>query len=259
MKKKKKIVLLAIFIFFLCFCLYFISINKNISKFAPSDKTNQIEETKKYGDTIIGWLTVEGTNIDLPLVKDTATADVPEREYNNAWVYSSPDSRSNHVSFVSHNIRNVSKHPIVGDTTMTGFEQLMSFIYKDFTAKNQYIAYTNEKGNTDIYRIYAVALLKNNQSAAFKDTYTESEQDKYIKESMNESMFDIDVSVNKTDKLLSLMTCTRFYGGNDSYTFRVDARKLRFKEKQKLAKVKTNKNYEKINNILEEGVTDEEI
>ena len=71
-------------------------------------------------------------------------------------------------------------------------------------------------------------------------------------------MYDIDVDVNEDDKLLSLMTCTRFYGG-DSYSFIVDARKLRDNEKQTISEASTNKNYKKIVKRMKEGDTNEEV
>ena len=141
---------------------------------------------------------------------------------------------------------------------MTGFEQLLSFIYPSFVEDNQYIAYTDVNNNKAIYKIYSVSLVENDQSASFKDIYTSAEQKAYIEKAKKNSMYDIDVDVNEDDKLLSLMTCTRFYGG-DSYSFIVDARKLRDGEKQIVSKVSTNENYKKIVKRMKEGDTNEEV
>ena len=129
----------------------------------------------------------------------------------------------------------------------------MSFIYLDFIKENQYIAYTDVNGKQSIYKIYAVSLINDDQKATYKDTYTEQEEDEYIDKAKNESMYDIDVDVDATDKQISLLTCTRFYGSDTSYSFKVDARELRTGEKQQLAKVKTNNNYKKIEKRMKEG------
>ena len=71
-------------------------------------------------------------------------------------------------------------------------------------------------------------------------------------------MYNIDVDVNKDDKLLSLITCTRFYGGN-AYSFVVDARKVRDNEKNNISKVEINKNYKPIEERMKEGVKNEEV
>ncbi len=141
---------------------------------------------------------------------------------------------------------------------MTGFEQLLSFIYPSFVEDNQYIAYTDVNNNKAIYKIYSVSLVENDQSASFKDIYTSAEQKAYTEKAKKNSMYDIDVDVNEDDKLLSLMTCTRFYGG-DSYSFIVDARKLRDDEKQIVSKASTNENYKRIAERMKEGDTNEEV
>ncbi|CDE73837.1 putative sortase SrtB family [Clostridium sp. CAG:451] len=256
-KKEKMYIYLIILIFVLSFILYFISIQPKSSKLKLEDKTTEINKAKKYGDSVVGWLTVEGTNIDLPLIQVTDNTNINRRDYNYAWIYAHPDLKSNHVSYISHNIRNVSRKPIINDKNMSGFEQLLSFIYPSFISDNQYIAYTvnNEQA---LYKIYAVSLVENDQSASFKDIYTESEQQEYIEKAKKTSMYNIDVDVNKDDKLLSLITCTRFYGGN-AYSFVVDARKVRDNEKNNISKVEINKNYKPIEERMKEGVKNEEV
>ena len=54
-------VYLIIFIFALSFIFYFISVKPKSSKLKLEDMTNEINEAKKYGDSVVGWLTVEGT------------------------------------------------------------------------------------------------------------------------------------------------------------------------------------------------------
>ena len=271
MKKKKKvekqkntktvIVLgLVVIVFIVAIIFFFLSENKVMSDFKILDETKKINNAKEYGDDIVGWLRIEGTNIDLPLVgAGNGDVDVLKGDYDFAWTNAFPDEKSNRPAFISHNIRNVSSNPIIDDDTMTRFEQLMSYIYLDFIKYNQFIEYTNSEGETSIYRIYGVALLEDDQNSSYSDTYTESEQKRYLKKVKRESMYDIDVDVNSNDLLLTLFTCTRFYGPNTNYSFRVDARKLRDDEEKVYAKVKPNENYDVIKERMEEGVNNEEI
>ena len=185
-------------------------------------------------------------------------ADVSRRDYEYAWTNSFPDDKSNHFTYISHNIRNVSSNPIVGDKSMTYFEQLMSFIYPDFIKDNQFIEFTYPSGKTTIFRIYGVSLIKDNQELSYYDTFNDKELEDYIKQVREESMYDIDVDVDSNDMLLTLYTCTRFYGGN-AYSFRIDARELREGEKMKYSTVDINNNYEKIKERMEEGEKNEEV
>lgn len=259
--KKKMIIALSILIVIVAIALVFVyyKVNFRTSDFAVLDETDKIEDAKQYGDEVVGWLRVEGTNIDLPLIKINEDTDVYNDAYDFAWTNSIPDGTGNRPAYISHNVRNVSRNPIVGDDTMTRFEQLMSFIYPDFIKDNQFIEFTDSEGDTSLYRIYAVALLEDDQNASFSDTYTDEEQRRYIKKAKRESMYDIDVDVNEDDLMLTLFTCTRFYGAYTSYSFRVDARKLREGEDKIYAKVETNKNYEKIKERMEEGENNEEV
>ena len=251
--KKKSLTILGIIIIFVVACglLIYQSFNKT-SDFTVVDESDKIKEAESYGDDVTGWLRVEGTNIDLALVARNNEMDISNTDYEYAWTNSFPDGTGNRPAYISHNIRNVSRNPIVGDDTMTRFEQLMSFIYPSFVKENQFIEFTDSEGDTSLYRIYAVALLNDDQNASFSDTYTSSEQKRYIKKAKRESMYDIDVDVNEDDLMLTLFTCTRFYGADTSYSFRVDARKLRDGEDKIYAKVKTNENYEKIKERMEE-------
>ena len=259
--KKRRIILLILLIIIVAVILSFVYYKSNFkfSTFAMKDESTKIEDAKQYGDNVVGWLRVEGTNIDLPLIMVDEDTDVLNGDYEYAWTNSFPDGTGNRPAYISHNVRNVSRNPILGDDTMTYFEQLMSFIYPEFISDNQFIEFTDSEGDTNLYRIYAVALLIDDQNASFLDTYTEAEQKRYIKKAKRESMYDIDVDVNEDDLMLTLFTCTRFYGADTSYSFRVDARKLREGEDKIYAKVKTNDNYEKIRERMEEGDSNEEV
>ena len=257
--KNRVLLLLGILIIIVAIVLVFMYYKSNykISDFTIINESDKIEDAKKYGDNVVGWLRVEGTNIDLPLIMIDDDTDVLNGKYQFAWTNSIPDGTGNRPAYISHNVRNVSSNPIVGDDTMNYFEQLMSFIYPDFIKDNQFIEFTDSEGDTSLYRVYAVALLNDDQNASFMDTYTQGEQKRYIKKAKRESMYDIDVDVKEDDLMLTLFTCTRFYGASNSYSFRVDARKLREGEDKIYAKVKTNENYEKIKERMEEGESNE--
>ena len=261
MKKEVKtviILILIILIIIIASLFWYYKVNIKTSNFKIKNETSNIENAKQYGDEVVGWLRVEGTNIDMALIRSDDDTNILSGDYEFAWTNSYPDAKSNRRAFISHNIRNVSRNPIIGDDTMTRFEQLMSYIYIDFVKENQFIEYTDNTGKTSLYRVYGVALLNDDQNASYSDTYTEKEQQEYIEKVKKESMYDIDVNVKKDDLLLTLFTCTRFYGASTNYSFRVDARKLRDGEEKTYAKVKTNENYKVIKERMEEGEKNEE-
>ena len=258
--KKKTLTIAGVIIIFIVACLLLLYQNfGKTSDFTIIDESAKIKEAESYGDDVTGWLRVEGTNIDLALVARNNEMDISNTDYEYAWTNSYPDEKSNHFTYISHNVRNVSSNPIIGDDTMTYFEQLMSFIYPDFIKENQFIEFTNPDGETSIYRIFGVTLIDEPQTSSYYDTFNDEELDEYIKKAKDESMYDMDVDVNSDDMLLTLYTCTRFYGFGNAYSFRVDARELREGESMRYSTVEVNNNYKEIEERMKEGESNEEV
>ena len=65
------------------------------------------------------------------------------------------------------------------------------------------------------------------------------------------------LNVDDKDKLLTLVTCTRFYGERVDYSFVVDARLVRKNEMAKNYMVVENKKYKKIKKIMNGADEDE--
>ncbi len=258
--KKKTLTIAGVIIIFIVACLLLLYQNfGKTSDFTIIDESAKIKEAESYGDDVTGWLRVEGTNIDLALVARNNEMDISNTDYEYAWTNSYPDLNSNHFTYISHNVRNVSSNPIIGDDSMTYFEQLMSFIYPEFIKENQFIEFTNPDGDTSIYRIFGVTLIDEPQTSSYYDTFNDEELDEYIKKAKDESMYDMDVDVNSDDMLLTLYTCTRFYGFGNAYSFRVDARELREGESMRYSTVEVNNNYKEIEERMKEGESNEEV
>lgn len=243
-KKNKRILILPVLVILLIIGVLII---KGISK-DEYEVTSRVSNTKKMSkeySEVIGWLKVQGTNIDYPVV-DFNKVNVDEMEYDFVWKNTSTKKIEDKVTIVGHNIKNVSKEPILNDSTMTRFEQLMSFVYYDFAKDNEYIQYTVD-GKEYVYKIYAVTFSttdEENNSLTFKDT---KEKEEYIKKVKKNSLFDYDIDVDKDDKLISLVTCTRMFGyDNTDVKFKVEGRLVRKNENKKSYKVEKSKNYDDI-------------
>ena len=81
----------------------------------------------------------------------------------------------------------------------------------------------------------------------------ETELKEYIDQSLKDSFYDFDISVDENDNIITLITCTRFYGRVNHYSFKIDARMVRDKEKIKNYSVKENSNYKKIEETMRAG------
>ena len=83
-----------------------------------------------------------------------------------------------------------------------------------------------------------------------KNYIDEERMEKYIKTTSIKSIFNFDIDVRKTDKIISLDTCTRMYGSPSTMHFRVNGRLLRKGEVATPSKVTTSTKYEEIKKIM---------
>lgn len=233
-----------------------------IKYFSPyytiESRINDIKKYKGYdGTKAIGWLKVQGTNIDFPIVYYYDT-DVTDPTNDLGWSFIREDEMNRKITLFSHNVLNVSSNPIIADKNHHRFEQLMSFIYPSFVEKNKYIQYT-VNGKDHLYKIYGISFQKENTVDTEKSDYTNQEIAEYIEKTRKKSYFKFDTDVVETDDLLTLVTCTRFFGSTTEYSFVVDARRVRDKEKIKNYGITEKKSYNRIKEIMEGEKKDEEV
>lgn len=252
--KKKKVFLFIGILSFLClisaiaFLLFYDyypveSRVNNVEKYASND-------TDDY--TTVGWLRVQGTNIDYPVIY-TPDYDLSKKTDDFVWTDVSSDRLLNKVNIIGHNILNLSTQPLVASENHRRFEQLMSFIYLDFVRDNKYIQYTFQ-GEEYVYKIFSVSFVSHDETGlyAFED-YTDEEMNDYIQKSLEDSIFEFDIDVNENDKIISLITCTRMYGPGNDIEFKVDARLVRNGELKTNYGVQKSDKYQEIDDIMKGG------
>ena len=155
-KYKKQLVILSIVIIL---CLVSIIIFKPYYK--SKDRVKKIKNFNESKENIkpLGWLRVQGTNIDFPIMYYYDVEDVGDPPYDLGWSFDNNRKLANRTVILSHNMRNVSSKPLIGDKEHARFEQLMGYIYYDFVKENKYIQYTID-GKNYLFKIYGVSLQK---------------------------------------------------------------------------------------------------
>lgn len=244
---KKKMVcsigLVLLIVVFITICIVLNTNNKKNYKTIDLSFTSGIDKLNSFdgkGYYKIGWLQVQGTNIDMPIMETNYLIE-EENSPSFGWLSADYVTGENREVLLGHNIINVSSTPMLPNKDLTDFEELMAFTYYDFAKDNLYIQYT-KNGKDEIYLIYAVGFYNYSEYdvASIKES-TKIEQ--YIKNSKERSIYDYDVDVDSSDSLIELKTCTRYFGNNEKQQFAISARKLRKNEKTVKYDVKKNKNY----------------
>ena len=218
---------------------------RNIAKEQKNEKDNTGYET-------IGWLKVQGTKIDAPIIGYEYVTDLAHVEKDDyLWNNNNKEKLFNQVVISGHNIMNLSNTPKIGEKYFSRFDDLMAFVYEDFINDNKYIQYTvNEEDH--VYKIFGVFFEKDYKlDLNHKENYTKEETKDYIKQINESSIYEFDVEVDENDSLITLTTCTRIFGKNNQKQFVVVGRLLRENEKMDNYKVTANDKYKEIKKLME--------
>ena len=235
--------------------IVFFTNNADGATFKTVDRVKHIKKEKKKekdakGYATIGWLRVQGTNIDAPIIKYDSMEGMEEVNKDDfLWNEYPVEKIQKRVNIQGHNILNLSAKPEVGLDYFTRFENLMSFVYIDFAKENQYIQYTVD-GKNYLYQIFAVYFDEvYNLDLYNPNEYSDEEVEAFIQRSLDKSLYKYDVEVNKDEKVISLITCTRMYG-NDKKQFLVVGKMIDSDSKTTNYKVKENSNYKEVKNLM---------
>ena len=235
--------------------IVFFTNNADGATFKTVDRVKHIKKEKKKekdakGYATIGWLRVQGTNIDAPIIKYDSMEGMEEvNKEDFLWNEYPEEKIQKRVNIQGHNILNLSAKPEVGLDYFTRFENLMSFVYIDFAKENQYIQYTVD-GKNYLYQIFAVYFDEvYNLDLYNPNEYSDEEVEAFIQRSLDKSLYKYDVEVNKDEKVISLITCTRMYG-NDKKQFLVVGKMIDSDSKTTNYKVEENSNYKEVKNLM---------
>ncbi len=215
------------------------------------------------GDTYsyekVGWIQVQGTSIDLPVLYSLEVRYPVELEgYAHMTKYY--PGFHNHLEVEGHNIFNLSAHPKIESKSFVRFEALMAFVYYDFAKENKYIQLTYG-GEEYLYKIFMAGFIPETVAyrLPFSLDYTEDQMKEFLEKVDSYNIYDFDVDVSTEDSVLVLNTCTRFFGQNDDRGFYVIGRLVRDNEKIRNYSVTKNENYKEIEKILKGSEENEEM
>lgn len=165
-----------------------------------------LESLREANEDIVSWLMVDGTNINYPIVKTDnndyyLNHDINKNTKGSGWTFmdyrNSIDLSDDNTIFYGHNLIN-----------KTAFGSLSNVFTKDwYNESNHYIVVLNDKGKYiyEVFSIYTidpeVYYLQNN--FANKDDYFE-----FLKTLKSRSIYDFDIDIKNTDKIITLSTCT---------------------------------------------------
>ena len=212
-----------------------------------TEKMLELEELKKENEEIIGWLEIEDTKINYPVVQTTDNDFYLTHNYKKEK--SSAGSLFLDKDFDLEN--GSSNYLIYGHRSTRGlmFEDLMKYAKKDFYENHTKIKFTTEKEDA-IYEILAVfysrVYYKSEKNVFryyfFVNAETEKEFNDYVSNAKKTSIYDTGVTAEYGDQLLTLSTCE--YSQEDG-RFAVVAKKIKNEDKDENKNESLNQNVNK--------------
>ncbi len=193
----------------------------------------KVIELQKQNSDIVGWLQIEGTNINYPVLQGEDNSYYMTHTYNkeysrNGSIFLDKDYNwelpSANLLMYGHNNKNG-----------TMFEELMNYkeesYYKEHT-KIKFIT-NNEEAEYEIIAAFLSRVYYKNEKDVFRYYYfinAENEQqfNEYVQNSKKDSLYDTGITAQYGDQLLTLSTCS--YHTEDG-RFAVVAKKIKPEEK----------------------------
>lgn len=182
------------------------------------------DNLKKINSDVVGWIKVNGTNINYPFVQSKDNkyylTHSFNKSYNNAgWVFL--DYRNNNI-----NNRNTIIYPH-GRTDKTMFGTLRKVLNNGWinNTNNYVIKISTEKENSlwQIFSIYHIPTTNDYLQTEFKD---EREYQRFLNILKNRSNHNFNTSITSNDTILTLSTCY-----NDSEKMVVHAKLIKKQKK----------------------------
>lgn len=182
------------------------------------------DNLKKINSDVVGWIKVNGTNINYPFVQSKDNkyylTHSFNKSYNNAgWVF---------LDYRNNNINN--RNTIIyahGRTDKTMFGTLRKVLNNGWinNANNYVIKISTEKENSlwQIFSIYHIPTTNDYLQTEFKD---EREYQRFLNILKNRSNHNFNTSITSNDTILTLSTCY-----NDSEKMVVHAKLIKKRKK----------------------------
>ncbi len=255
---KKKICILIVIVLILSTCIYPLFRSSTIFKIEKRLHQIKLEQKKDDKDfKTVGWIRVQGTKIDVPIIAIVNGDEFPVTREKYAWTVNNDDKIYNSMMIYGHNVYNLSAKPKISSKNFKRFEEVLAFIYYDFAKENQYIQ-LSMNNKEYIYKIFSVAIVNSyNVSHLPVGEYSPDELKYEIKVLKENSLFDYNMKVTEKDKVLSLVTCTRIYGMDSNDNIVVTAKRIDEKSVKKTTKIKKTKKYNELVKVLKGESADE--
>lgn len=165
-----------------------------------------IKKLRKTNESIVSWLTVDGTNINYPIVKGDDNSFYLNHDINgnlkfSGWTFmdyrNAVDLSDDNTIFYGHNLAN-----------KTAFGSLENLFKEEWVnSSNHYIVILTEEDKF-IYEVFSVYTIDPEVYYLQNNFIDKEGYHQFLNTLKSRSIFDFNVDLNEKDKIITLSTCT---------------------------------------------------
>lgn len=177
-----------------------------------TERILQLEELKKENEDIIGWIEIEDTNINYPVLQTT------DNDFYLTHNYKKEKARGGSL-FLDKDfdiINGSSNYLIYGHRNTQGlmFEDLLKYAKEDFYNNHRTIRFTtlNEDSTYEVMSVFYSRVYYKSEQNVFRYYYfvnadSEQEYKEFVENCKKSSIYDTGVTAEYGEQLLTLSTC----------------------------------------------------
>lgn len=178
-----------------------------------TERMLKVEKLQEENEDIIGWIEIEGTNINYPVLQGN------DNEYYLTHNYKKEKSEKGSIfldseydwSIPSNNLL-IYGHNIMNDLM---FKDLLKYADKEFYKEHPVIRFTTKEhdGEYEIISAFKSRVFNKTDTNVFKyynfmNEETEAEYNEFVENAKKASLYEIEATAEYGDELITLITCS---------------------------------------------------
>ena len=175
----------------------------------------QVKQLQEQNADIVGWLEIENTNINYPVLQGT------DNSYYMTHNYKKEKSKNGSIFLDANYNWNISSNNLLiyGHNLGNGmmFQELLKYEKQSFYKKHPNIRFTtaDEDAEYEIISVFKSRVYYKSERNVFRYYYfinskSEIEYNDFVKNAKNASLYPIDATANYGDQLITLSTCSYY-------------------------------------------------
>ena len=184
-------------------------------KAQETERMLQVKQLQEQNADIVGWLEIENTNINYPVLQGT------DNSYYMTHNYKKENSKNGAIFLDANYNWNIPSNNLLiyGHNLGNGmmFQELLKYEKKEFYQEHPVIRFTtkDEDAQYEIISVFKSRVYYKSEKNVFRYYYfinnkSEEEYNQFVKNAKNASLYPIDATANYGDQLITLSTCAYY-------------------------------------------------